>query len=149
MRCRSRCSQNRLVKNAALEAQKHDFRVNAASTRRLPQFQFDVLAGQLLHSFDFTFPAGAFGTYAGTGPIPSTEAKVRTPATFTTFLTGNIDLPLVHQYKIGLGIRATELGREIAREGVGQNGRRSPPMSVPPTSTLSRPRPPSTRRGTR
>jgi outer membrane protein TolC len=33
-------------------------------------------------------------------------------------MTGNIDFPLVHQYKIGLGIRATELGRDIAREGV-------------------------------
>lgn len=109
---------NRLVKNAALEAEKLDFRVGAARTKRLPAFQFAVLGGQLLRPFDFTFPAGAFGTYAETGPIPSTEAKVRTPSQFTTFMTGNIDFPLVHQYKIGLGIRATELGRDIAREGV-------------------------------
>jgi outer membrane protein TolC len=109
---------NRLVKNAVLEAEKQDFRVGAAHTKRLPTFQFAVLGGQLLQPFDFTFPAGAFGTYAETGPIPSTEAKVRTPSQFTTFMTGNIDFPLVHQYKIGLGIRATELGRDIAREGI-------------------------------
>jgi outer membrane protein TolC len=109
---------NRLVKNAVLEAEKQDHRVDAASTKRLPQFSFAVLGGQLLQPFDFTFPAGAFGTYAETGPIPSTEAKIRTPSQFTTSLTGNIDLPLVHQYKIGLGIRTTELGREIALEGV-------------------------------
>jgi outer membrane protein TolC len=92
--------------------------VGAAHTRRLPLFQFGTLAGQLLHAVNSTFPAGAFGTYAETGPIPSTEAKVRTPSQFTTFITGNIDFPLVNQYKIGLAIRATELGRDIALEGV-------------------------------
>jgi outer membrane protein TolC len=109
---------NRLVKNAVLEAEKQDFRVSAARTRRLPLFQVGALGGQLLHAFDFTFPAGAFGTYPETGPIPSTEAKVNTPSQFTVFMTGNIDFPLLNQYKIGLGIRATELGRDIVREGV-------------------------------
>jgi outer membrane protein TolC len=37
---------------------------------------------------------------------------------FTTYLTGSIDQPLTQQYKIGLGIHATELGRDIAREDV-------------------------------
>jgi outer membrane protein TolC len=109
---------NRLVKNAVLEAEKQDFRVSAARTRRLPLFQLGALGGQLLHAVESTFPAGAFGTYPETGPIPSTDAKVRTPSQFTTLITGSIDFPLVNQYKIGLGIRATELGRDIVREGV-------------------------------
>ena len=109
---------NRLVKNSALEAQKYDFQVSTARSRRKPQFQFAMLGGELLHSFDFTFPAGAFGTYPGVGPIPGTEAKVRTPAVFTTYLTGSIDQPVTQQYKIGLGIHATEIGRDIAREDV-------------------------------
>lgn len=109
---------NRLVKNAALEAQKFDFRVATAKTRRLPQFQFAVLGGELMHSFDFTFPAGSFGTYPSTGPIPSKETTIRNPARFSTFVTGNLDQPLTQQYKIGLAIRATEVGRDIAREDV-------------------------------
>ena len=109
---------NRLVKNSVLEAQKYDFQVSAARSRRKPQFQFSMLGGELLHPFDFTFPAGSFGTYPGTGPIPSTNAKIHTPAVFTTYLTGNIDQPITQQYKIGLGIHATELGRDIAREDV-------------------------------
>ena len=109
---------NRLVKNSALEAQKYDFQVSTARSRRKPQFQFTMLGGELLHPFDFTFPAGSFGTYPGIGPIPSTNAKIKTPAVFTTYLTGSIDQPLTQQYKIGLGIRATELGRDIAREDV-------------------------------
>ena len=87
-------------------------------SKRLPHFQFSVLGGELLQPFDFTFAKGTFGTYPGVGPIPSTDAKVHTPARLTAFLNGSIDQPLTQQYKIGLGIRATELGREIAKEDV-------------------------------
>ena len=104
------------MKNAVLEAQKYDFQVNTARSKRKPQFQFAMLGGELLHPFDFTFQKGAFGTFPSTGPIPSTNAKVHTPAVFTTYMTGSVDQPLLQQYKIGLGIRATELGRDIARE---------------------------------
>ena len=106
------------VKNSVLEAQKYDFQVRTARSRRKPQFQFSMLGGELLQPFDFTFQKGVFGTYPGVGPIPGTNAKVHTPAVFTTYLTGSIDQPLTQQYKIGLGIRATELGRDIAREDV-------------------------------
>src|ERR1700721_4242700 len=106
------------VKNSVLEVQKQDFEVRTARSRRKPQFQFTMLGGELLHSFDFTIPQGSLGTYANTGPIPSTNAKIRTPAVFTTYLTGSIAHPLTQQYKIGLGIRATELGRDIIREEV-------------------------------
>jgi outer membrane protein TolC len=106
------------VKNSMLEAQKQDFEVGTARSRRKPQFQFSMLGGELLQPFDFTFQQGVFGTYPGVGPIPGTNAKVHTPAVFTTYLTGNIDQPLTQQYKIGLGIHATELGRDIALEDV-------------------------------
>src|ERR1700722_10906681 len=53
-------SNNRLVKSSSLEAQKFDFQVSTARSQRLPQFQFSVLAGEVLHPFDFTFDPGAF-----------------------------------------------------------------------------------------
>jgi len=109
---------NRLVKNSTIEAQKFDFRVKTAQTRRLPQFNFNVLSGELMHSFDFTFDQGAFGTYPGVGPIPGTQTKIRQPAQFTTYVTGAFDQPITQQYKIGLAIQATELGRQIAKEDV-------------------------------
>src|SRR5512139_488636 len=111
-------SDNRLVKNSGLEAQKFDSRVSTAHSRRLPHFQFSVLGGELLNSFDFTFDRGAFGTYPNTGPIPDKETKIRTPRRFMTYITGGVDQPLSQQYKISLGIHATELGRDIAREDV-------------------------------
>jgi OMF family outer membrane factor len=109
---------NRQVKNAALEAEKSEHEVNVARSRRLPQFRFDVLAGSPVRAFDFTFPAGSFGTYEGVGPIPSTDAKIRNEAQFSTFVTASVDQPLSQQHKIHLGIKATELGRDIAREEV-------------------------------
>jgi len=109
---------NWLVKNSVLEAQKYDFRVSTARSKRKPQFQLTMLGGELLQPFDFTFPAGSFGTYPGIGPIPSTNAKIHTPAVFTTYITGSIDQPVTQQYKIGLGIHVSELARDIAREDV-------------------------------
>ena len=111
-------TKNRLVKNSVLEAEKYDFQVSTARSRRLPHFQFAALGGELLQPFDFTFGKGAFGTYPSTGPIPSKQAKVHTPAQPTAYITGSLDVPLLQQYKIGLGIRATEVGREIAKEDV-------------------------------
>ena len=111
-------SNNRGVQNSALEAQKSDDQVSVARSRRLPKFQVDVLAGSLLRPFDFTFPAGSFGTYPSTGPIPSSDARIRTPAQFTTFTTASIDQPLTQLYKVQLGVRATELGREVTREAL-------------------------------
>ena len=111
-------SNNRLVKNSTLEAQKFDFRLKTARSRRLPQSQLAVLGGELMHSFDFTFDQGVFGTYPGVGPIPGTRTTIRNPARFTTYITGALDQPLTQQYRIGLAIRATDLGRQIAKEDV-------------------------------
>src|SRR5271169_2072347 len=85
---------NRLVKNSSLEAEKFDFRVNTATSRRLPQFQFAVLGGELLRPVYFKFPAGAFGTYPATGPIPATNTSIKSPAVFTTYTTAGITQPL-------------------------------------------------------
>lgn len=111
-------ANNRVVKNSALEAQKYDFEVSTIRSRRLPHFQFSALGGQILQPFDFTFARGVFGTYPGIGPVPGSESKVHTPSRLAGHFTGSVDQPLTQQYKIGLGIRATELGREIAKEDV-------------------------------
>jgi outer membrane protein TolC len=100
-------ANNRLVRNSAIEAEKAEHEVNVARSKRLPQFHVDALAGSLLQPFDFTFPAGSFGNNPTTGPIPATHA---------TFVTAGVDQPLTQQYKIHHGIKATELGRDMARE---------------------------------
>ena len=110
---------NRLVKNSALDVEKYNYEVNTIRTRRLPHFQFArLLGGQLLHSFDFTFQPGVFGTYPGIGQVPGTTGKSARPAQFANYTTAGLDQPVTQQYKIHLAIHVTELGREIAREDV-------------------------------
>lgn len=109
-------SGNREVTSADLEVQKSDDSVKVARSRRLPRFHVDALGGSLLEPFDFTFPKGSFGTYPGIGPVPSNDAKIRTPAQFTATVSAAIDQPLTQQHKISLGITASELGRDLAKE---------------------------------
>jgi len=109
---------NRLVKNSVLEVQKFNFQVDTMRTQRLPQFRFTALGGELLHPLDYTFQKGVFGSYPGIGPVPGTETKIKSPMTFTSTIIGSINQPLTQQHKIGLGIRATEVGRDIASEDV-------------------------------
>ena len=52
-------TNNRLVKNSALEAEKYDFQVNTIRSQRLPHFKFSALGGELLQSFNFTFATGS------------------------------------------------------------------------------------------
>lgn len=98
---------NRLVKNSVLEAEMYDFGVNTIRSRRPPQFQVAVLGGELLHSFDFTFLPGVFGTFPGIGPVPAANSKIRTPAQFITHTTAGLDQPETRQHKIHFSIRAT------------------------------------------
>ncbi len=109
-------SNNRLVKNSLLEAEKSEYQIHAMATRRRPQFNVSVLGGMLLNPIDFTFPAGLFGVFPGIGPFPPTQTTITTPRRPSVLSMGTINQPLTQQYKIGLGIRAQELGRDIRRE---------------------------------
>jgi outer membrane protein len=109
---------NRLVKEARLEAEKYDFRVHTIRTRRRPEFHLSVLEGELMTPPEATFRKGVFGTYPTIGPVPGVDTKVKTPATLSTFALAFVNQPLTQQYKIGLGIRAQEIGQAIAKEDV-------------------------------
>ena len=72
-----------------------------------------------MHSFDFTFRPGRVRHVSERGrPIPSTETKIRQSRAIHHLHDRRFDQPITQQYKIGLAIRATELGRQIAREDV-------------------------------
>ncbi len=129
---------NRLVKNSSLEARKFDFRVDTARSRRLPQFQFSVLGGELLQPFNFTIPAGTFGTYASTGPVPATNSKIHTPAQFVTSQLRPSMNPYRSSTRFTLAsvqpnLHATSRAKMFAR-----SVRRSPPRSETRTSISSR-----------
>jgi outer membrane protein TolC len=104
------------VANARLEVAKLDNQIGVARTYRFPSLQLNVLEAQLLHKLNFEFPAGVWGVYPATGPIPGAPSSVTTPAHPFTLVTGSLTQPISQQHRIGLGIHLRELERDAARE---------------------------------
>jgi outer membrane protein len=104
------------LQTARLEIEKADEEVAVARTRRLPSFETSVTASELLTPVGFTFPAGAFGVYPGTGPIPSADMRITTPRQPTAYLSAQVSQPLSQLVRVGLGIRSAATGRDIERE---------------------------------
>ena len=68
---------NREAKNARLEIEKADDKLDAYRTRRLPSFKISSLVSQPLNSFDTTFEKGVFGTYPGGVPVPLQDTIIK------------------------------------------------------------------------
>lgn len=107
---------SRPVRNAELQLQKAEAQVAAARTFRLPSFTFDALGAQLLTRLDFSFPRGAFGTFAPIGQVPANDAKITTPRRPILILNARATQPLSQLHRIGLAIRARQASRDISRE---------------------------------
>ncbi len=105
--------QNPTLRTADLEVEKAGDILSAFRTRRLPSMKWTTLGGQLLTKPTVTFDRGVFGTYPGVGPIPGQEAKVNIPRKPTAFVFGQILQPLSQQYRLGLGVKLHDLGRQI------------------------------------
>jgi outer membrane protein TolC len=110
--------ENRQIKSAALDVNKSGEEFAATRTRRLPSFNFDIIASQQLTPIDFTFERGVFGTFPGVGPIPAEDTKLSTPLKPTAIFISRVTQPLSKLYSINLNLRQLELKGEIAREGL-------------------------------
>jgi outer membrane protein TolC len=109
---------NRQIQSARLQVRKADEDVAVARTRRLPVFDTEVQASHLLTPVDFAFPEGAFGTFPGTGPIPSADTNVTVPRQLTYYVSSQVSQPLTQLFQIGLGIQSAVTAREIEQEHV-------------------------------
>jgi len=109
---------NRQLQGALLEVEKAEEQVAVSRTRRLPNFETEISASQLVTPVDFAFPRGAFGDFPGTGPIPSVDTNVTVSRQPTAYMSSQISQPLTQLGQINLGIRNAEATRDIARERV-------------------------------
>lgn len=109
---------NRLLKIKALDVAKADHDLAALKTRRRPNFDVRMLDGTLVAPLNFTFETGAFGTFPATGPIPFQDTSLRTGPRLSGILFAQVAQPLTQLRTIGFGLRALEVGRELAREQV-------------------------------
>lgn len=109
-------SNNRSLRIATLEIDKSRWQVAEMKTKRLPSFSGTILGSQLLNEVSFNFPAGAFGTFAGLGPVPSTDTKITTPRQPVAYIVSQATQPLSQLYKVHLGVRAQELNTQLTTE---------------------------------
>lgn len=106
---------NYQLRMAALEVQKAEHQTAAARTRKLPAFQFNLIGAQLLTRIAFQFPAGAFGTYPATGPIPAVSSEIATGRRPIALANVTVMQPLTQLQRVNLSIQMGKLGEELAR----------------------------------
>jgi outer membrane protein TolC len=108
---------NHQLAATARDVDRAEERRKAQRTRRLPHLQLDGFGGRVLDAPDVSIPAGSLGTLVPSlGAFPATDAKVSKE----WFAAGvaSVGQPLTQQYRIGLGIEALRLEREVASEEV-------------------------------
>ncbi len=107
---------NREVRNAALEVAKAEDDLRAFRVQGLPQFSVYAIGTQALEDIQVRVPAGAFGDFPATGPVPATDMDVTTPAARKSLILGQVSQPLTQLRNVSLGTRLKRSNLEIARE---------------------------------
>jgi outer membrane protein len=110
--------KNRDIRISTLEITKVKEMVAQARTNYLPKFDTYALAGAPLQALNFRVPAGTFGTYPATGPIPAKDSNIHSPGRFGAFLYGSAAQPLTQLYKVNLAVTQAQLGIGLANEGL-------------------------------
>jgi outer membrane protein len=106
--------QNRLVTNEKLEVEKAAERVGFTASRRLPTFDVYVLSLEWFQPPEFRFDRGIFGVFPGLGPVPPVDTNISSGHGPSTFIMARATQPLTQLYRIGLGVRMSEISRELA-----------------------------------
>lgn len=91
---------NANVRNARLEVEKAQTRLEAASTNRLPKLEMQAIGGQALNTI----------------AIAAAGKDVELPSSFSMFGIAQITQPLTQLHAIGIGIRLNEAALAVDRE---------------------------------
>jgi len=75
---------------------------NEAKTQLYPRFDTYFLASELLTPLDFTIKSGTFGTFPATGPIPTKDSKIHTPARPVAITSVTATQPVTQLFRIDL-----------------------------------------------
>src|SRR5512136_1406235 len=110
--------KNRDIRISTLEITKARETVAQVKTNYLPRLDTYLLAGSLLQPLNFRVPAGTFGTYPATGPIPAKDSNIHSPVRLGAFVYGSAAQPVTQLYKVNLAVRQAQLGIGLATEGL-------------------------------
>jgi outer membrane protein len=109
-------ANNREAKRANFDIDRQREATAEAKTALYPRFDTYLLGTQLLQPLDFTIKAGQFGTYPSTGPIPSSNMDLHTPARPVAVVSVTATQPLTQIPRIRLFVAEQRLNEDLSRQ---------------------------------
>src|SRR5258708_4617463 len=109
-------SHNRELKQAGLEIHKQQEAFSEARTQLYPRFDTYFLGSELLTPLDFTIKSGTLGIFPATGPIPTKNSVIHTPARPVAIASVTVTQPLTQLLRIDLSISQQRLATELSQQ---------------------------------
>jgi outer membrane protein TolC len=109
-------ANNRLTKRAKFDIDRQREATAEAKTSLYPRFDTYLLATQLLTPLDFTIKAGQLGTFSSTGPIPSSNVDLHTPARPVAIASITLTQPITQIPRIRFSVAEQRLNEDLSRQ---------------------------------
>jgi outer membrane protein len=109
-------ASNREAKRANFDIDRQREATAEAKTALYPRFDTYLLGTQLLQPLDFTIKAGQLGTYPSTGPIPSKNMDLHTPARPVAVASITATQPITQIPRIRFFIVEQRLNEDLSRQ---------------------------------
>jgi outer membrane protein len=109
-------ANNRETKRATLDIDRQREATAEAKTALYPRFDTYLLGTQLLKPLDFTIKAGQLGTYPSTGPIPSKNMDLHTPARPVAIASITATQPITQVPRIRFSVAEQRLNEDLSRQ---------------------------------
>jgi outer membrane protein TolC len=113
-------ANNRETKRAKFDIDRQRNITAEAKTALYPRFDTYLLGTELLQPLDFTIKAGQLGTFPSTGPIPSTNIDLHTPARPVAVASVTVTQPISQIPRIRFTIAEQRLNEDLSREAYTQ-----------------------------
>jgi outer membrane protein len=113
-------ANNRTTERAKLDIDRQREATAETKTALYPRFDTYLLGTQLLQPLDFTIKAGQLGTYPTTGPIPSKDTDLHTPARPVAVASMTLTQPITQIPRIRLSVAEQRLNEDLSRQTYAQ-----------------------------
>jgi outer membrane protein len=113
-------ANNRETKRAKFDIDRQREITAEAKTSLYPRFDTYLLGTELLQPLDFTIKAGQLGTYAATGPIPSKNTDLHTPARPIAIASITATQPITQIPRIRFSVAEQRLNEDLSRQTYAQ-----------------------------
>src|SRR5882672_3020119 len=109
-------ANNREARRARLEIDRQREASAEARTSYFPRLDVYLLGTELLRPLDFTIRAGQLGTFPSTGPIPSSNVGLHTPARPIAVASFTVTQPITQLLRTRLSVGQQRLGEDLSRQ---------------------------------